>query len=213
MGFRAFIQYLVAQGFAVLMPDFRGSTGYGREFFDGNYKDWGGGDLQDVVAGAEYLIREGKADPARIACFGGSYGGYMTYMAMTKTPEVWKAGVAWVGLTDLLTAYEESPPPLRQVYELMMGHPVENEALWRDRSPIHFAENLKGKLLIIHGVNDPRCPISQARCFRDRLLEHGFVEGEAFEYIELDKVGHGSSDIEQSIHTHQMIADFLIKNV
>jgi len=211
--FTPWVQYWVSHGFTVLIPNFRGSTGYGREFFDASYKDWGGGDLQDVVAGAKYLIQEGFADPKRIACYGGSYGGYMTYMALTKTPDVWKAGVAWVGLTDLLSAYEESPPPLRQVYELMMGDPAENEALWRDRSAIHFAENLKAKLLIIHGVNDPRCPISQARAFRDRLLEHGFVEGEAFEYVELDKIGHGSSDIEQALHTFRTITDFLIKNV
>ncbi len=213
MVFHPLAQFLVAQGFVVLIPNFRGSTGYGRKFFDASYKDWGGGDLQDVVAGAEYLIREGKADPERIACFGGSYGGYMTYMAMTKAPDVWKAGVAWVGLTDLLAAHAAGPPSLSQVYELMMGDPVENEALWRDRSPIHFAENLKAKLLIIHGVNDPRCPISHARTFRDRLLKHGFVEGEGFDYVELDKIGHGSSDIEQTLHTFRTIIDFLIENV
>jgi len=118
-----------------------------------------------------------------------------------------------VGLTDLLAAYEESLPPMKQVYELMMGDPIENEGLWRDRSPIHFAENLKAKLLIIHGINDPRCPISQARAFRDRLVEHGFVDGDDFEYVELDKIGHGSSDLQQNIHTQQTIADFLIENV
>ncbi len=211
--FAPWVQYWVSHGFTVLIPNFRGSTGYGRKFFDGNYMDWGGGDLQDIVAGAEYLIGEGLADPKRIACYGGSYGGYLSYMAVTKTSEVWKAGVAWIGLTDLLAAYEQSPPPMRDVYKLMMGDPVENEALWRERSPIHFADNLKAKLLIIHGVNDPRCPISQARAFRDRLLEHGFVEGEQFDYVELDKVGHGSSDLEQRVHTHQTIADFLIANV
>lgn len=211
--FTPWVQYWVSHGFTVLIPNFRGSTGYGRKFFDGNYKDWGGGDLQDVVAGAEYLVREGLADRDRIACSGASYGGYLTYMALTKTPDVWKAGVGWVGLTDLLAAYEESAPPMRQMYELMMGDPAENEALWRDRSPIHFAEHLKAKLLIIHGVNDPRCPVSQASAFRDRLLEHGFVEGEAFEYVELEKVGHGSSDLDQMINTQQAIANFLIKNV
>lgn len=213
IAFWPLIQFLVAHGFTVLIPNFRGSTGYGRKFFDGNYKDWGGGDLQDVVAGAKYLVAEGLADPERIACFGGSYGGYMTYMALTKTPEVWKAGVASIGLTDLLAAYEEGHPSMRQVLELMMGDPAENETLWRDRSPIHFAENLRAKLLIIHGVNDPRCPISQARRFRDRLLELGLCEGEEFEYVELDKVGHGSSDLDQQIHTQQTIADFLISNV
>ena len=213
LAFYDVVQYLVSRGFTVLQPNFRGSTGHGRAFTDLNSMDWGGGDLQDVVAGVEYLTREGKADPGRIAAYGGSYGGYMTYMALTKAPELWKAGVAWIGLTDLLAAYEESTPDMRYILRLMMGNPEENEDLWRDRSAIHFAENLKAKLLMIHGVNDARCPVSQARAFRDRLLELGYEEGTDFEYVELGKVGHGSSDIEERLETSETIVRYLEENV
>lgn len=213
LAFFDIVQYLVSRGFAVLQPNFRGSTSYGRAFADLNHMDWGGGDLRDVIAGVEYLTREGKADPERIAAYGGSYGGYMTYIALTKAPELWKAGVAWVGLTDLLAAYEESPPDMQYILRLMMGDPAENEELWRDRSAIHFAENLKAKLLMIHGVNDARCPVQQARAFRDRLLELGYEEGTDFEYVELGKVGHGSSDIEERIETYETIIRYLEENV
>ena len=90
-----------------------------------------------------------------------------------------------------------------------MGHPEADADLWRDRSAIHFMENLKAKLLIVHGVNDPRCPIEQARIARDRLLALGKIEGEDFEYVELGEEGHGSSDIEQKIRSYRLLADFM----
>jgi dipeptidyl aminopeptidase/acylaminoacyl peptidase len=213
LAFFDIVQYLVSRGFSVLQPNFRGSTGYGRAFTDLNHMDWGGGDLRDVIAGVEYLVREGKADSERIAAFGGSYGGYMTYMALTKAPELWEAGVAWVGITDLPAMYEESTPDFRYILQMMMGNPTENAELWRDRSAIHSAGNLKAKLLMIHGVNDARCPVSQARAFRDRLLELGFKDGVDFEYVELGKVGHGSSDIEERLETYETIVRYLEENV
>ena len=90
-----------------------------------------------------------------------------------------------------------------------MGDPTENAELWRDRSAINFAENLKAKLLILHGANDPRCPIEQSRIFRDRLLELGYKEGEDFEYVEFADVGHASSDMGQKTQTYRIIVDFL----
>jgi len=213
LAFYDIVQYLVSRGFAVLQPNFRGSTGYGRAFTDLNSMDWGGGDLRDVIAGVEYLIREGKADPERIAAYGGSYGGYMTYIALVKAPDLWKAGVAWIGVTDLPAMYEESTPDFQYILRMMMGDPAENEELWRDRSAIHFAGNLKAKLLMIHGVHDARCPVSQARAFRDRLLELGYEEGTDFEYVELGRVGHGSSDIGERLETYETIVRYLEENV
>ena len=90
-----------------------------------------------------------------------------------------------------------------------MGDPEANADRWRDRSALHFAHQMTGQLLIVHGVNDPRCPISQARIFRDRLLELGKVEGEDFEYVELAEEGHGSTDIDQKIRAFKLLADFM----
>src|SRR5947209_15472046 len=169
-------------------------------------KDWGGADLQDIVAGREYLADLAFVDSDRIAIFGGSYGGFMTYIAVTKAPEAWKAGVAWVGITDLTAMYEESMPHFKYFLQEQMGDPTINAELWADRSAANFAERMQAKLLIVHGVNDPRCPITQARLFRDRLLAAGKQEGRDFEYVELREEGHGSADQEQRLRAFQLLA-------
>ena len=212
-GFDPFAQVLVDRGYVVLQPNVRGSTGYGVEFRDMNLNDWAGGDLEDVAAGVEYLKSLGIVDPARIVAFGGSYGGYMTFMAVVKKPDLWKAGIAWIGITDLHRLYEKSMEHFKYYLRTLMGDPDENAELWRDRSAINFVESLTAKLLIMHGVNDPRCPIEQSRIFRDRLLELGYKEGEDFEYIEFTDVGHASSDIGQKTATYKLIVDFLDRTV
>ncbi len=208
--FDPFVQFLVDQGYVVLQPNIRGSTGYGVEWRDLNLKDWGGGDLEDVVAGARYLGALPFIDPERIGIFGGSFGGFMTFMAVTKKPEVFKVGVPWVGITDLHKLYEEDMEHFRYYFRSQMGDPEQDYALWRDRSAIEFAHQLKAPILIVHGVNDPRCPISQARIFRDRLLQLGKREGEDFEYHEFGDEGHGpGGDIQGKIRTFKLLADFL----
>jgi dipeptidyl aminopeptidase/acylaminoacyl peptidase len=179
------------------------------QFRDMNIKDWGGGDLEDVAAGAEYLKSLPYVNLDRIGIFGGSYGGYMTYIAVVRKPDIWKAAVAWIGISDLHRLYASSMEHFKYYLRQMMGHPEADADLWRDRSAIHFMENLKAKLLIVHGVNDPRCPIEQARIARDRLLALGKIEGEDFEYVELGEEGHGSSDIEQKIRSYRLLADFM----
>ena len=207
--FDPYVQFLVNEGYAVLSPNIRGSTGYGVAFRDMARHDWGGADLQDIVAGRQYLASRPFIDPERIAIFGGSYGGFMTYIAMTKAPEAWKAGMAWVGVTDLAAMYKESMPHYKYFLQEQMGDPEENAALWADRSAANFADRMQAKLLIVHGVNDPRCPISQARIFRDRLLAAGKQEGRDFEYVELSEEGHGSADQEQRLRAFRLLADFL----
>jgi dipeptidyl aminopeptidase/acylaminoacyl peptidase len=208
-GFDPFAQFLVDRGFVVLEPNVRGSTGYGVAFRDAALKDWGGADLEDVAAGARYLQSLPYVDPERLVVFGGSYGGYLTFMAVTRKPDLWRAGVAWVGITDLQRMYDQSMEHFKYFLREQMGDPEADAALWADRSAINFAEHLRAKLLIVHGVNDPRCPVDQSRIFRDRLLALGRQEGRDFEYVELTEEGHGSSDIEQKIRTFQILADYL----
>ncbi|MCK5828051.1 S9 family peptidase, partial [Candidatus Bipolaricaulota bacterium] len=212
-GFDPFVQVLADRGYVVLQPNIRGSTGYGVEFRDMNLNDWGGGDLEDVTAGVEYLTSLGTIDPDRVAVFGGSYGGYMTFMAVVKKPDLWKAGIAWIGITDLHRLYDKSMEHFKYYLRTLMGDPQENADLWKDRSAINFVENVNAKLLILHGVNDPRCPVEQSRIFRDRMLELGYKEGADFEYIEFADVGHASSDIGQKTETFKLIADFLDRTV
>ncbi len=212
-GFDPYAQFLVDRGYVVIEPNVRGSTGYGTRFRDMAIKDWGGADLEDVVHAADYLRALPYVDPSRIGIFGGSYGGYMTYMAVTKKPDAWKAGVAWVGITDLQRLYAGSMEHFKYYLRQQMGDPDQDAALWRDRSAINFADNLRARLLMVHGANDPRCPIEQARAFRDRLLELDRTEGRDFEYVEQSDEGHGSSDIQQKIRAYQLLADFMQRNL
>lgn len=206
--FDPFAQFLANRGYVVIQPNPRGSTGYGVEFRDMAIKDWGGGDLEDIAAAAEYLRGLPEVDPDRIGVWGGSYGGYMTYIAVTKKPDLWKAGVAWMGITDLHTLYEDSMEHFKYYLREQMGDPEADADLWCDRSALNFAEQMSAKLLIVHGLNDPRCPIEQARIFRDRLIELGKVEGEDFEYVELADEGHGSQGIEQKTRMYKLLAEF-----
>jgi dipeptidyl aminopeptidase/acylaminoacyl peptidase len=180
----------------VLELNVRGSTGYGVTFRDAALKDWGGMDLEDVAAGADFLKSLPFVDPERLVVFGGSYGGYMTFMAVTKKPGIWKAGIASVGITDLTRLYAESMEHFKYFLREQMGDPEENAELWAERSAINFADNLRATLLMIHGVNDPRCPVDQSRIFRDRLVELGRTERQDFEYVEYGDEGHWSTEID-----------------
>ncbi len=203
-------QHFASRGFAVLQPNVRGSTGYGPDFRDLNRFDWGGGDLRDVVAAAEYLRGLPYVDPDRLGVWGGSYGGYLTYMAVVRHPGLWGAACAWIGMTDLESLYDGSREHFQYYLRQQMGDPATHRALWRQRSAIHEAHRLRARLLIVHGVNDPRCPIDQARAFRDRLLGAGRVLGRDFEYLELPE-GHGSSDVEQKLRCYATVAEFFAR--
>ncbi|MFW6038332.1 MAG: S9 family peptidase [Candidatus Saliniplasma sp.] len=207
--FNIYAQFLASRGYAVLQPNYRGSIGKGREFKRMIHMDWGGKEQDDVAAGAEWLKEQDWIDEDRIAVFGGSYGGYSVYMQMVRYPELWTTGVAWIGISDLHKLYEEDMPHFQAMLREQMGDPEENYELWRDRSPIEHIENMKNPILMIHGVNDPRCPIEQARIFKEGLEEMGWEEGEDFEYEELSEEGHGSTDINQKIRAFKILEDYL----
>jgi dipeptidyl aminopeptidase/acylaminoacyl peptidase len=211
--FEEYSQVLVDRGYVVLLPNVRGSTGYGVEFRDACLNDWGGKDLDDIEAGVTYLRSLEYVDPDRIGITGGSYGGYMTFMAVTKKPNLWKAASAYMGISSLKHLYDkclETFPALSYYLEEQMGKPDSQEVLdlWEDRSAIKFVENMTTNLQIIHGENDPRCPLEQAVMFRDRLLELEKKEGEDFEYIVLTDEGHGSMDIQQRIRMFKYLVEY-----
>ncbi len=206
-------QVLTDQGYVVLEPNPRGSTGYGVEFRDAALLDWGGGDLEDIAAGAEYLKSLPEVDPQRLGVYGGSYGGYMSFLIAVKKPDLFKAAVAWVGISDLLLLYNASMEHFKYYLRQQMGDPAERGEVWHDRSAVNFMEQLRAKLLIVHGVNDPRCPIEQARVVRDRLVALGRHEGEDFEYVELSEEGHGSTDQGQKVRAFSLLTDFLRRSL
>jgi len=209
--FDLYVQFLCQRGYSVLQVNYRGSTGRGRSFVEALYDDWGGAEQGDVATGVEFVLETREwLDPDRVAVFGGSYGGYAAYWQLVQYPDRYDAGIAWIGLTDLEAMYEETMPHFRtELMEKNLGTPGEHPELYRERSPIHHAENLAAPLLLVHGVNDRRVPVSQARTFRDRLEELDYREGEDFEYVELGEEGHASSDQAQKLRLFRILDDFL----
>jgi len=197
-------------GFAVLAPNFRGSTGYGAEFRNMDLSDPGGGDLEDVVSGAEWLAKQPEIDKSKIAIIGASYGGFMTLIALTKKPEVFAAGVAAVPVTDWLEAHELSDASVRSWdYELFGGPPEEKEELYRDRSPITYVSQIKAPVLITCGRQDSRCPIQPVEKFVKKLKEMNHP----YEFRVEEKEGHGFARVEALIREVTTRVEYLMKTM
>jgi dipeptidyl aminopeptidase/acylaminoacyl peptidase len=203
--FNRFIQYMNNQGYLVIAPNYRGGTGYGREFKEANRYDAGGQELNDVLGAADFIQRTGFVDPAKLIVMGGSYGGYLTMMAVTRHPERWAAGVPIVPFVNWFTEFENEDPQLQESDRLFMGDPIKDKALWEDRSPIHFIDKVKAPLLILAGAHDPRCPQTEAQQVADAIKKHG---GTAILKV-YDNEGHGFARVENQIDAYQRVADFL----
>jgi len=207
--FNRFVQHVANQGYIVIAPNYRGSTGYGKEFQHANLFDMGGGDLQDVLAAAEWIKQTGYVDPKKVVIMGGSYGGYMSMMAVTKAPEVWAAGVPIVPFVNYFTEIENEDPVLREMDIATMGDPEKNKDLLRDRSPIFFVDQIKAPLLLLAGGNDPRCPKSEAQQVVDAIKKRGGV----VDYKVYENEGHGFSRVDNQIDAYKRVSDFLKAHV
>jgi dipeptidyl aminopeptidase/acylaminoacyl peptidase len=203
--FSRIIQHLVNQGYMVIAPNYRGSTGYGKEFQQANLFDMGGGDLQDVLAAADWIKQTGYVDPKKIALMGGSYGGYMTMMGVTKAPDVWAAGIPILPFVNYFTEIANEDPALREMDLATMGDPEKNKELLHDRSPIFFVDQIKAPLLLLAGGNDPRCPKEEAQQVVDAVKKHGGVA----EYKVYENEGHGFARVENQIDAYRRVSDFL----
>jgi dipeptidyl aminopeptidase/acylaminoacyl peptidase len=223
--FDLYTQVLAMQGYSVLQVNYRGSTGRGREFVERLIGDWGGTEQGDIATAAESVLdRYDWLDDDRVAVFGGSFGGYSAYWQLLQYPALYDAGVAWIGVTDLEDMFDNTMPHFRtELMEKYLDTPDENPVLYEERSPVTHVENLAAPLLMVHGVNDRRVPVSQARIFRDALEEAGYEEGEAsetsradgepadtdFEYEELGEEGHASTDQDQKLRMFRLLDEFL----
>jgi dipeptidyl aminopeptidase/acylaminoacyl peptidase len=182
------VQHMLSRDWLVLQPNYRGSTGYGRDWQYGSRYDQGGVDTADVVAGAQYLIRTGLADPARTAVTGRSHGGYLTMTCLTQYPDMWAAGSAEVPFLNWFTSHANSRDDLQHWDRENFGDPVKDHDLWYARSPFFFLDRVKAPVQLICGGNDPRCPASESIAARDALQAMGMAvdftiypdEGHAF---------------------------------
>ncbi len=184
------IQYLVSQGFNVLDVNYRGSTGFGKPFRLAIKADgWGGREQDDIAAGASALIAAGLADPGRVGITGTSYGGYSAWCAITRQPpEIIGAAAPICGMTDLVVDYETTRPDLRPLSEEMMGgSPAQVPDRYRERSPIHFVQDIRGSLLIVQGAMDPNVTPQNVTDVVERLKAHGI----AYDLLVFEDEGHG----------------------
>ena len=207
--FNRFIQHMVNQGYMVIAPNYRGSTGYGKEFQQANLFDMGGGDLQDVLAAADFIKQTGFLDPKKIVLAGGSYGGYLTMMGVTKAPDVWAAGVPIVPFVNWFTEIQNEDPVLQQSDLATMGDPEKNKALFQDRSPIFFVDQIKAPLFLLAGRNDPRCPEEESQQVIDAIKKRGGV----VEFKVYENEGHGFARVENQIDAYQRVSGFLKAHV
>lgn len=191
-GYNPLAQFFANRGYAVLMPNFRGSTGYGRKFLDAGNLEWGRKMQDDVTWGVKYMVAQGIANPKRVGILGGSYGGYATLAGVTFTPDVYAAAVDIVGPSNLITLLDSIPPyweAARKVFYVRMGNPVtpEGKALLEAESPIHQADKIRTPLLVAQGANDPRVNRREAEQIVVALRDRGFP----VEYILAPDEGHG----------------------
>lgn len=185
--FRPLLSLLAQEGFAVLAPDFRGSTGYGNKFRQANFGEWGHADLFDVVDGADWLKHQAWVDPERVGIFGGSYGGYMVLCALAFAPEVFACGVDLFGDSEIAESYRHGDRVGRLDLERQMGSPDDQPDLYRRGSPLYAAERIEAPLLILHGRDDMRV----VPLMSEKMIEALKIEGKYHEAHFYDGEGHG----------------------
>ena len=211
--FRAFVpfkQLLVAEGYAVVDVDFRGSTGYGRAFREANHDEWGHADIHDVIDGARWAVDQPWAD-GRLAIYGGSYGGYVVLCALVEEPAMWSAGVDLFGDSEIAESYRHGDRAGRLDLHRMMGSPDDGtrSASFRRGSPVYRAERVEAPLLILHGRKDKRV----VPLMTERMVEALEIEGKTHEVHWYDEEGHGWERVENRRDAFGRILAFLKTHV
>lgn len=201
------VQHMVSRGWVVLAPNYRGSTGYGRDWQLGSRFDLGGVDTRDVVAGADYLANQGIADPAKIAVTGRSWGGYLSMTCLTQFPERWAAGSAAVPFLNWFTSHKNSREDLQHWDRENFGDPERDYDLWYQHSPYFFLNRIQAPVQLICGAHDVRCPASESRQAYEKLSELG----KECDYVLYPDEGHSLLKIENQVDAKKRRAEFLAK--
>jgi dipeptidyl aminopeptidase/acylaminoacyl peptidase len=211
-GYNEEAQFLANRGYAVLQMNFRGSTGYGREFWMKSFKQWGKTMQDDISDGVEWLKAEGIADPERIAIYGGSYGGYATLAGLAFTPDLYACGIDYVGVSNLFTFQRTIPPywgPWRDVLYEQVGDPVKDSLLLASASPAFHADKIKAPLFIAQGANDPRVVKAES----DQMVEALKKLGVTVDYMVKDNEGHGFRNEENRFEFYEAMEKFLDQHI
>jgi dipeptidyl aminopeptidase/acylaminoacyl peptidase len=207
-------QFLANRGYAVLQPNFRGSTGYGKAFLNAGNRQWGEAMQDDITWGVKYLVEKGIADPQRVGIMGGSYGGYATLAGVAFTPELYAAAVDIVGPSNLITLLASIPPyweAMRVIFHVRMGDPStpEGKAQLERQSPLNHVDKMRTPLLVVQGANDPRVKKSESDQIVVALRDRGFP----VEYLLADDEGHGFARPVNQMAMYAAVEKFLAKHL
>ncbi len=209
-GFNPEAQLLANRGYGVLQMNFRGSTGYGKEFWLKSQKQWGKTMQDDITDGVQWLIKEGIADPKRVAFYGGSYGGYATLAGVTFTPDLYACAVDYVGVSNMFTFMKTIPPywePYKAMFYEMVGDPVKDSLLLAEASPVMHAGKIKTPLFVAQGANDPRVNKAES----DQMVDELKKRGVAVEYMIKNDEGHGFANENNRIDFYKAMDKFFDK--
>ena len=211
-GFNPEVQFLANNGYAVLQMNFRGSTGYGKAFWEASFKQWGRTMQDDISDGVKWLTDQGIADPERIAIYGGSYGGYATLAGLTLTPELYAAGVDYVGVANLFTFMKTIPPywkPMLDMLYEMVGNPQADSLMLAEVSPVFQADKIVAPLFVAQGANDPRVNKDES----DQMVAALKARGIDVEYMVKENEGHGFRNEENRFDFYRAMIVFLDKHL
>ena len=211
-GFNPEVQFLANNGYVVLQMNFRGSTGYGRKFWELSFKQWGRTMQDDISDGVKWLVDQGIADPKRVAIYGGSYGGYATLAGLTLSPELYAAGIDYVGISNIFTFMNSIPPywePYRKMLYEMVGDPKTDSLMLAEVSPVFLVDKIKAPLFIAQGANDPRVNKAESEQMVEALKKRGIE----VEYIVKDNEGRGFYNQENQFDFYRSMLAFLDKHL
>lgn len=211
-GFNPEVQFLANRGYAVFQMNFRGSTGYGRKFWEASFKEWGRSMQDDITDGVNWLIDKGIADKERIAIYGASYGGYATLAGITKTPDLYAAAVDYVGVANMFTFMKTIPPywePQLQMFYEMVGDPVRDSLLLSEVSPVLHSDKITTPLFVAQGANDPRVNINESNQMVEALRNRGIT----VEYMVKEDEGHGFYNEKNQFDFYNAMDKFLAEHL
>lgn len=209
------VQFLAAHGYAVLEPEFRGSTGYGEKLFKAGWKQWGLAMQDDVADGVKWAVAQGIVDPKRVCIAGASYGGYAVLEGLARDPDLYRCGVDWVGVTDLQLMYSADWSDASDAWKQygmpkLIGDRVDDAAQLRATSPVNHVEKFRAPLLMAYGGKDKRVPIEHGEHFHDALKKQ---PGAKVDWVVYDDEGHGWRTVETRIDFWNRVAKFLDANI
>ncbi len=204
------IQFLTLKGFAVFVPNVRGSSGYGMSYMKQVDRDWGGKDrLDHVHAMTKVLVNDSRLDVGRAAVVGRSYGGYMTLTLASRHPELWSAAVDMFGPYDLTTFMDRLPETWKPYFVLALGDPLKDKARLLEQSPVAYIDQVQCPMLVIQGKNDPRVIEQESRDVVERLRS----KGKQVEYLMFENEGHDVLKFENRVRCYNAITDFFVKHL